>query len=545
MRVVSRRWLRAVCVCLLTVAAVPAPARADRPPNILLILADDLGWSDLGCYGGEIRTPTLDALAADGLRFTQFYNSARCSPSRAALLTGLHPHQVGMPNLGGHLNDRCVTLAEALAPAGYDCFMSGKWHLGKPGPIARGFREFYGFVEAHSVDCWDERAMVRLPEGRPKRPYPPGTFYATDAITDHALDFLAGARRTPDRPWLLYVAYNAPHFPLHAPEADIAKYQALYAQGWDSVRARRLARQEELGVVPRDLALTPRSVIPANRFNQQTGWADRENPAWDSLPDDRRADLARRMAVFAAMVDHMDRGIGRLVAELRSTGQLDDTVILFLSDNGACAEWDPLGFDGSSGPRNVLHRGDDLARVGGPGSYISYGSGWANASNTPWRLYKHYIHEGGIATPFIAHWPRGLKRRGELEARPCYLTDVMPTCLELAGVSYPPRHDGHDILPHEGLSLLGAFRGEPAPPRLLFFEHEGNRGVRDGPWKLVALHDKPWELYNIEADRGEMMDLADRQPDQVRRLAAAWDAWAERCYPAGARKAPATRVVPR
>jgi arylsulfatase len=529
-------------VLLLAAGNDAASARAERPPNILLILADDLGWSDLGCYGGEIQTPALDGLAENGLRFTQFYNSARCSPSRAALLTGLHPHQAGVPDLGGHLNDRCVTLAEALAPAGYHCFMSGKWHLGEPGPIARGFQEFYGFVEGHSVDCWNEGAMVRLPAGRPKRAYAPGTFYATDAITDHALDFLAAARRDPQRPWFLYVAFNAPHFPLHAPQEDIAKYEGLYAQGWDRIRERRLARQKELGLVSADFALTPRSVIPANAFNTRTGWADKDNPAWDTLPVDRRADLARRMAVFAAMVDHMDRSIGRLVAELRSTGQLEETVIVFLSDNGACAEWDPVGFDGTSGPRNVLHRGDDLARVGGPGSYISYGSGWANASNTPWRLYKHYIHEGGIASPLIAHWPGGLKRGGELDARPCYLTDILPTCLELAAAVYPSRRGEHELLPPEGVSLIPAFRGEPAAPRLLFFEHEGNRAVRDGVWKLVALRGKPWELYHVETDRGELDDLAGRQPERVERMARAWDEWATRCNVIPSGKVPAARA---
>jgi arylsulfatase len=235
------------------------------------------------------------------------------------------------------------------------------------------------------------------------------------------------------------------------------------------------------------------------------------------------------MAVFAAMVDHMDCSIARLVADLRAAGQLDDTVILFLSDNGACAEWDPFGFDGTSGPRNVLHRGEDLAKVGGPGSYISYGSGWANASNAPWRLYKHYIHEGGISTPFIAHWPKGLKRQGELDPRPCYLTDVLPTFLELAGATYPHQREGHEVFPPEGVSLLPSFRGEPAKPRLLFFEHEGNRAVRDGAYKLVALHGKPWELYHIETDRGELDDLAARQPERVERLARAWDEWAIRC----------------
>ena len=514
---------------LLLLAVIPGPARADKPPNVLLILADDLGFGDLGCYGGEIRTPNLDALAAGGLRFTQFYNSARCSPSRAALLTGLHPHQAGVPNLGGRLNDRCVTLAEALAPAGYESYMAGKWHLGPPGPIGRGFREFYGFVEGHSVDCWNEAAMTRLPPGRPKRAYAPGKFYATDAITDHALDFLAEARQSPDRPWFLYLAYNAPHFPLQAPADEVASYEPTYAKGWDQIREGRLARQKTLGIVPRGQALTPRGVTPSNQFNTRTGWADKEVPAWDSLPADRRADLARRMAVYAAMVEHMDHGIGRVVEELRATGRWEDTLILFLSDNGACAEWDPFGFDGDSGPRNVLHRGNDLAKVGGPGSYMSYGSGWANASNAPWRLFKHYNHEGGISTPFIAHWPAGLKRAGEIDARPSYLTDLMPTCLELAGAAYPARREGRDILPVEGVSLVPAFRGEPARPRPLFIEHEGNRAVRDGRWKLVALRGRPWELYDMEADRGELRDMATREPAEVERLARAWDEWAARC----------------
>ncbi len=523
------RSLGLALLLLLASLATPAPARADRPPNILLILADDLGFGDLGCYGGEIQTPNLDALAAGGLRFSQFYNSARCSPSRAALLTGLHPHQAGMPNLAGKLNDRCVTLAEALAPAGYESSMSGKWHLGPPGPIGRGFREFYGFAEGHSIDCWDEKAMNRLPAGRPKHAYPPGKFYATDAITDHALDFLSEAKGRPDRPWFLYLAYNAPHFPLQAPAEDVAKYEPVYAQGWDRIRETRLARQKALGIVPANQPLTPRGITPANQFNTRTGWADREIPAWDALPPDRRADLARRMAVYAAMVDRMDRNIGRVFEELRATGRWDNTLILFLSDNGACAEWDPFGFDGDSGPRNVLHRGDDLAKMGGPGTYMSYGSGWANACNTPWRLFKHYNHEGGIATPFIAHWPAGLKRSGQVDPRPSYLTDVMPTCLEVAGAAYPARYRGHDILPPEGVSLVPSFRGEPARPRMLFVEHEGNRAVRDGKWKLVALRGKPWELHDIEADRGELNDLATRNPAEVARLSRAWDDWAERC----------------
>jgi arylsulfatase A-like enzyme len=507
-----------------------ASLHAGARPNILLILADDLGWSDLGCYGGEIRTPTLDSLARGGLRFTQFYNSARCSPTRAAILTGLHPHQAGFPNLSGVLPDHCVTIPEVLKPAGYRCYMVGKWHLSpKSSPTRRGFDEFYGMLGGYNT-CWKEDPFyTRLPEGRPKRTYAPGTFYSTDVFGDYALDFLEDGRKS-GRPWFLYLAFNAAHFPLHAPEEEIAKYEELYAQGWDKIRHERLARQKELGLVPKDLKLTPRSNIPANQFNVKTGWADRDNPAWDSLPADRRADLARRMAVYAAMVDRMDRAIGRIVARLKETGQFDNTIIFFLSDNGACAEWDPYGFDETSGPRNILHTGADLKKVGGPDSYVSYGSAWANACNTPFRLYKHYGHEGGINTALIIHWPAGLKTKaGSITREAGHITDFMPTVLELAGTSYPQQHDGRQVLPAEGVSLLPVLQGGQLPPRRIFMEHEGNRAVREGRWKLVALKDKPWELYDLEADPTEMNNLAAGQANLVARLATAWEAWADRC----------------
>ena len=498
-------------------------------PNIVLILADDLGWSDLGCYGGEIQTPHLDALARDGLRLTQFYNSARCSPTRASILTGLHPHQAGFPNLSGRLPENAVTLPEALQPAGYRSYMVGKWHLNaKNPPTERGFEEFYGMLGGYN-SCWQEAPFyTRWPQDRRKREYPKGGFYSTDVFADYAVDFITDGQKS-GQPWFLYLAFNAPHFPLHAPEADIAKYEAMYFEkGWDRIREERLARMKELGLVPRDLALTPRSNVPANKFNPQTGWADKDNPAWASLPEDRRRDLARRMAVFAAMVDRMDAGIGRVVAHLKMTGQFENTVLFFLSDNGACAEWDPYGFDNESGPQNVLHTGADLKRVGGPESYISYGSGWANAGNTPFRLYKHYNHEGGVRTPFIVHWPAGLKARG-LAPGPGYITDFMPTICALAGATYPQERDGTAIQPEEGVSLLPVFRGEPMPKREIFIEHEGNRSVRDGDWKLVAQHDKPWELYHIAADPTEMTNLAAQEAQRVDSMAASWDAWAQRC----------------
>ena len=312
--------------------------------------------------------------------------------------------------------------------------MVGKWHLSRESsPTRRGFEEFYGMLGGFN-SCWQEDPYyTRLPEGREKRLYTPGEFYSTDVFGDYALDFIADGTKT-GGPWFLYLAFNAAHFPLHARDEDIARYEGLYAQGWDRTREKRLARQKELGLMPPDLKLTPRSNIPSNLFNPQTGWADKDNPSWDSLPADRRADLARRMAVFAAMVDRMDQNVGRVIARLKETGQFDNTLIFFLSDNGACAEWDPWGFDEVSGPRNILHTGEDLKKVGGPGSYVSYGSAWANACNTPFRLYKHYGHEGGINTPLIVHWPAGLKTKpGVSRARRGTSPIFMPTVLEWPG----------------------------------------------------------------------------------------------------------------
>lgn len=512
--------------------AAPFSAKANPPrPNVLLILADDLGYSDLGCMGGEISTPNLDALAKGGLCFTQFYNSARCCPSRASILTGLHPHQAGFPEMTGVLPPHAVTLPEVLKPAGYRNYMVGKWHLGeKVTPIMRGFDEFYGMLGGFN-SYWQEHPFyTRLPADHPKREYQPGAFYSTDAFGDYALDFMNEGHKA-SQPWFMYLAFNAPHFPLQAPEETIEKYEPLYLKkGWDTIRAERLARQKKLGVVPKNLALTPRSNVPKNWVNVKTGWADKDNPAWDSLPAARRADLARRMAVYAAAVEVMDRNIGRVITHLKESGEWNNTLIFFLSDNGACAEWDPWGFDHDSGPTNILHSGEDLRKVGGPESYISYGSGWANVSNTPWRLYKHYAQEGGIRTPLIVHWPAGLKTKpGTLIGQPGYITDFMPTLLEVCGAAYPPKRNGQNILPYEGTSLTPVMRGESLAPRTLCMEHEGNRMVREGDWKLVAMADKPWELYDLASDPAEMRDLAMHEPARVQTMSADWEAWAERC----------------
>lgn len=499
-----------------------------KRPNILLILADDLGYSDIGCFGGEIETPNLDRLAASGVRFTQLYNNARCCPSRAALMTGQHPHKVGMGNMvGGQRRDEfpgftgrvaesAVFLPRVLKSAGYTTLMCGKWHLGQPGPVERGFDEFFGMV--HGFDSfWDASKYTRLPAGRPVKQY--GRFYATDALTDHAVDFLASARKA-SNPWFLYLAYNAPHFPLHAPKELIDKYQKVYEQGWDKIRESRFARMAAQGLLDRRWRLTPRSVVGPNRVSTPNGWAPKENPSWESLAADRRTDLARRMATFAAMVDQMDRGIGRVLESLKSSGELDNTLILFCSDNGACAEWDPFGFDVSSGPQNVLHTGEKLAGMGQPGTYHSYGSAWANMGNTPWRSYKHYTHEGGISTPCIAHWPRGLKGKGAVNHQPWHFIDVLPTLAKVGGAAVPADVAGTDMA-----ALFAAQKVKRGP---LFWEHEGNRAVRDGKWKITAMSPAgQWELYDMEADRTEMNNLAAEQPERVKRMASQWRQWAK------------------
>jgi arylsulfatase A-like enzyme len=552
--------LTAILVLIFLLFPLAQPqARTAVQPNIIVILADDLGYSDLGCYGGEIKTPTLDGLAKNGLRFTQFYNSARCCPTRASLLTGLYPHQAGVgmmtsdegakfPGYRGSLQPYTVTLAEVLKSAGYRTAMSGKWHVGdKLSPIERGFDDFYGFTRGYAVDSFDARMMIRLPQGKPQRSYNPGEYFATDAITDHALDFVNDARQT-RQPWFLYVAYQAPHFPVQSRADDAAPYAKTYDQGWDKLRAVRLARMKKLGAVPKNTPLTPRSAIHrpdvAKRLGSMT--EDGNNPAWEALDADRRADLAGRMKAYAGMVAGMDRNIGRLIADLKQSDELANTLILFLSDNGACAEWEPFGFDmqtptnvtagfginmGTPNLPNILHRGAALATLGSADTLFSYGSAWANLSNTPWRLYKHYSHEGGISSPLIAHWPAGIKTRGQWREQPGHLIDVMATLVDIAGATYPQERAGVAVLPMEGISLRPAFTNKPLARKApLFFEHDGSRAVRDEGWKLVSTRGGEWELYNLWADRTELNNIAAKHPEVVKGLAAQWDEWAQRTH---------------
>lgn len=496
-------------------------------PNIIYVVADDLGFSDLGCYGGEIESPVLDRLASNGIRLTQFYTTGRCCPSRASILTGQYPHKVGLghmttndlgrPGYRGVVSSDAKTIPQLLKAASYRSFIAGKWHLGTDDPTQHGFEEFYGTLVS-AKRFFDPLHLIRLPEGRVPKQYAAGEFYATDAVTDHALEFLDKANETPTKPWFLYIAYNAPHFPLHAPKSDIAKYSERYHSGWDTLRSERLARMKAMGIVAPGTKLSPRSSY-RNYGETEVG----VNPAWNSLPSNRRLDLARRMAIYAAMVDRLDQQFGRVVSYLEQTQQIDNTLIVFTSDNGACFEWDPFGFDIKSSNQNILHTGEMIETMGEPGTFHSVGSGWANASNTPWRLYKHFNHEGGISAPCIIHWPQQLSEHaGQLKRQPAHLIDLLPTALDVAGIQ---TQDGLSL---PGQSLLTQLDGanDQLHSRTLFFEHQGNRAVRKGKWKLVALDDEPWELYDMSRDRIEGNDLSSSMPELVSTLSRAWDQWA-------------------
>jgi arylsulfatase len=493
------------------VLALPPFARAasgGKRPNIVLILNDDMGFSDLGCYGSEIQTPNLDRLAAGGVRFTQFYNCARCCPTRASLLTGLYPHQAGVghmvnnrgtPAYQGYLNDSCVTLAEALRAGGYRTAMSGKWHVGEERPhwpCDRGFEKYQGLISGASnyfkID--DQRTWARDNE---KITDVGEDFYITDAIGNYAVERIVEFGKG-KAPFFLYVAFTSPHWPLHALPEDIAKYQGKYDIGWDELRARRHKRMIEMGIVDARWPITPR---------------DPTAPAWTDVPDKEWNSM--RMAVYAAQIDRMDQNIGRILAKLRELGPGDSTLVMFLADNGGCAEG---------------QAGNDPKIMPGPKeTFQSYGLPWANASNTPFRRYKHWVHEGGIATPFIASWP-GVTRGGGLTPQVGHLVDVMATCLDVAGVEYPKTFKERPITPTEGKSLAPIFQGETrAGHDNLFWEHEGNRAVRQGKWKLVSRFPDPWELFDVEADRTELNNLADKMPTEVKGLSAVYDQWAARC----------------
>jgi len=510
--------------------ALAQASSADRRPNIILIVADDLGFSDLGCYGSEIFTPNLDRLADGGLRFTEFYNAGRGCPSRAALMTGLYPHQTGIghmlndyrrPGYRGNLNKSCATIAQLLRAGGYQTMMCGKWnltrHVGPQGPKhtwprSRGFDHFYGTLHG-AGSYFDPSTLVR--ENHVDRAS--GDYYYTDAISQQAAAHLEQAGRT-GKPFFLYVSYTAPHWPLHARPETIARYRTKYAAGWDSLRRQRHQRMISMGIVEARWPLTPRD--PSIE-----AWEKNAYKAWQQ----------RRMEVYAAQVDSMDRGIGTILKELRQIGAENNTLVMFLSDNGACAEevspkWQGLHVPTKTRAGRTVHSGNDPnITPGAEDTYQSYGIAWANASNTPFRLYKHRMHEGGIATPLIARWPKGIAQRGKLTHQPGHVIDLMATCLEVANLKYPAISGGFRLTPMEGKSLLPIFQGKTRRQEVLFWEHEGNRAVRDGRWKLVSRYPGNWELYDMEADRTELNDLAERFPVIVDDLSRAYEAWAKRC----------------
>lgn len=519
-------------------------------PNIIVIMSDDMGYSDLGCYGGEISTPNLDGLAKDGLRYTQFYNTGRCCPTRASLLTGLYAHQAGigqmtndlkLPGYRGDLGRDAVTISELLKAAGYKTYMAGKWHVTtqlKPDgdksnwPMQRGFDKFYGTIIG-AGSFFDPWTLTRgndaiTPENDPE--YKPEQYYYTDAISDNAVKFLKEhSKESKDAPFFMYMAYTAAHWPMHALEKDIAKYKGKYDGGYAAIREARYERMKEIGVIDgAELSPAPR--------------------AWKDVPEERRAWELRCMEVYAAMVDNMDQGIGRLVEQLKADGQYENTLILFLQDNGGCAE------DRGRKPRKHPAEGvkpmapDELqtqmeparSRKGHPvlmgpetmpgpsESYIAYGQNWANVSNTPFRLYKSYSHEGGISTPLIAHWPKGISDRNGFRSEPGHLIDIMATCVDLSGAVYPENFNGNAIQPMEGRSLVPGFGSVTGPERILMWEHYGCAAIRQGKWKLVREKGKAWELYDIGKDRSELHDLAGSSPEKAKELEALWEENARR-----------------
>ncbi|MGB3587352.1 MAG: arylsulfatase, partial [Tunicatimonas sp.] len=481
-------------------ACTPSEGQTEPPPNIVLIMADDMGFSDLGCYGSEIQTPNLDRLASEGMQMTQFYNTAKCTETRATLLTGLHFQQ--SDNL--YRSDNNVTIAEALGEGGYQTIMSGKWHLGNwaeevDTPNKRGFDEYFGFL-CGAVNFFTGRdygSDVNYMRLNNEVFEAPEDFYTTDAFTDYAIEQVSAATEQ-ESPFFLYLAHNAPHFPLQVPEENIAKYRSSYTIGWDSLRVQRLQRMKELGIVDADQPLAPRDSLA---------------PAWDVLDADQQQKEAELMAVYAGMIDRLDQQIGRLLNHLDSLEIADNTLIVFLSDNGGCP------FDANHSP--ILPPGpEESART--------YDTEWAQASNTPFRKYKQWIHEGGIATPMIIRWPGKIQPDSKSE-QPGQLVDIMPTFLAAARADYPDQYPSRTVLPMEGVSLLPAWQGEQlARKQPMFWEYRGSRAVRDGDWKLVAQRGGDWELYNMAEDRAELDNLINQQPRRAETMLAAYEQWAER-----------------
>ncbi len=544
-----------ILILALSMAIISSSCKKEQNsrPNIILIMSDDMGYSDIGSYGGVINTPVLDGLAANGLRFTQFYNAGRCCPSRASLLTGLYPHQAGighMVNEGetdayrGDLSQNAVTIAEVLKQSGYSTYMAGKWHVTplKPTrenpskhnwPLQRGFDKFFGTIHG-AGSYFDPNSLTRDNEFIA----PSEDFYYTDAISDHAVKFIED--HDSDNPFFIYLPYTAAHWPMHAKPEDIAKYEGKFDSGWDVLRETKYKKMLEMGLVEPGWKLPEKDDI--------VDWEEEEQKEWYSS----------LMEVYAAMVDCMDQGIGRVMNALETKGIKENTLVFFLQDNGGCAE--PWGLREAIEPYHgdvasdlvMPMKKDELqmdmipkyARDGRPvmagrgldpgagDTYIAYDKPWANASNTPFRMYKHWVHEGGISTPLIAYWPEGIKAKNELRDQPAHLIDIMATCIDVAGATYPKSFKNKNITPLEGISLTQAFLNEDLGKRPLFWEHEGNKAVRLGNYKLVSMHQEKaeydWELYDLASDRSETNNLIKEMPDKAKEMEVLWKGWAKK-----------------
>jgi arylsulfatase A-like enzyme len=510
-------------------------------PNVVLILADDMGFSDLGCYGSEIKTPNIDSLAHAGVRFSQMYNMARCCPTRASLLTGLYPHQAGVghmvddygvPEYQGYLNQNCATVAEVLKGSGYRTQLSGKWHVGgdypllspeswtpgdakHPTPLQRGFDHFFGTL----TGAGSFFAPPTLMDGDTAITVDREDFYYTDEIAKHAVRMIEESAAS-DEPFFSYVAFTSPHWPLHALEEDIEKYRGVYDGGWDELRSSRYESLKQLGFIDESWAMAPRDL-------DSPAWEDAENKEWESL----------RMAVYAAQIDRMDQGVGQILEALDSTGARDNTMVIFLSDNGGCAEFlaedsntpDPGRFNTPMWNGERMKMGNNPNIDPGPGdTFQSYDLPWANASNTPFRLHKRWTHEGGISTPALISWPAGITSDRMVD-EPTHIVDISATIYDLTGAEYPPVSEGSGVTPLEGYSFSRALKsGNWVRPAPIFWEHEGNRAVRLGGWKLVSEGNNQWELYDMTKDRTELNDLASKQPEILQRMIGMYDDWTKR-----------------
>lgn len=484
----------------------------DERPNIILIMADDMGYSDLGFFGSGIETPNIDRLAGNGLVMTSFYNTSRCCPTRASLLTGLYQHQAGIgcmnhdlgyPSYQGFLNDSCVTIAEVLKDAGYTTLMTGKWHVGdkkENWPINRGFDRFYGVPRGGGVYFYPFKKDRDVVLDSTIQKVDSATFYSTEAFNNYAVKFIKD-QKSVGKPFFLYVAHIAPHFPLQALPEDIEKYRGKFMEGFQVLRERRFKTMKEKGLIPENIVLSQ----PDNRVE-----------VWDNLSDSEKDEYDLRMAIYAAQLDRMDKGISKIIDVLEEQNIIDNTVIMFLSDNGGTSEW-------------VHREGAKIEDYGTRNSWESYSASWANVSNTPFRMYKHWVHEGGISTPFIIHYPKLIKEH-RIDDQVAHVMDIMPTCIELAETKYPELYNNKFIKPVEGKSILPILRGgERIGYEALFWEHMGNRAVRKGKWKLVSqFPQNEWMLYDIETDRVESQNLASKFPEKVKELEGEYKNWAKR-----------------